>query len=304
MFKRCVIALVVLAFLSASASATVVVASRTNTVFGNKRIVMGTMTISGAPAAAGFAVTASAVGLRKIDKIFAISTTTGYEYSWGWTPSGTGGYMVPMRKGWLDTEQVVIPTVQDSFACARVVDLTTGTDTTLIVIHPVAGPIAQFVTGGCNATTAATRTNAQFTNAGATLYGNMVDTVDTAVKLRAAWLHADTLFFDYNATVGERLAYCGTSLGNMGDLYVPWYDGKMIKVKYMTGAQMYAAGIGGNVGTMYYVKAGTNPAKFVWKKLTGATYPQGATTNGFHATLPNVASSTLTSAVYFIAIGN
>lgn len=299
MLKKILVGVMALSLVASSVFATVTGSSITRTTWGNKRVTMGTLTIAlASPNASGIAVTAKNVGLTSIDELIILQNASYLEYDWTFTKSGSGGYLVPIRRGWLDNEQVVVNTVQDSFACSSVVTMATDADTTVMLISPTVGNLARFVSGGCNATTAATYNDAQFTNAGATLYGNMADTVDTGVLLRARWLHADTVFFDYNADVGSRLAYCGTSLGNMGDLYVPWYDGKMIKVKYMTGAQMYAAGIGGSTGYMMYCKNGTNPAKFVWKDAAGATI-----TNGFHATIPNVATASFTAVVKFIAIG-
>jgi hypothetical protein len=157
---------------------------------------------------------------------------------------------------------------------------------------------------GCSPSTAATYDDVLFTNADATLYGQMSDSTTAGVQLRARVNRADTVFFDYNAAAGDRLSYSGTNLGNMGDLYVPWYDGKMIKVRYQTGAQQYAAGVGAAIGYMMYCKNGAVGAKFVWKKTTGASYPQGACSNGFYAALPNLPTNSITAVVYFIAIGN
>ena len=303
MFKRIALGIVAVALLSSSAMAQVYVSNRTQTTWGNKRVVFGTMLLSGSPTASGFAVTARNVGLTKIDEfIIANKTTTYLEYDWVFNKSGTGGYVAPVRRGWLDYKQVVAPSVQDSFACANIVTLTTDADTTLVLISPVVGPISQFVSGACSPTTAATKDDNQFTNAGGTLFGSIADTLDSQVRLRASWVRADTVFFDYNATAGSRLCYVGTNLGNMGDLYVPWYDGKMIKVTYVAPTSRVAAGIPANTGTLYFCKNGTQPNRFVWKKTTGASLPQGACTNGFYAALPNV-PGTVTGSFYFIAIG-
>jgi hypothetical protein len=239
--------------------------------------------------------------MNVVEQIFIMpNSTSGYEYNWKYT----AGYIVPFRTGWLDNEQAVTSAAADSFICARVVTMATDADTTLLWINPVLGPISRFVSMGCTATTAATYDDQLYTSAnGTTYYAQMGDTIAGQMVLRARVARADTVFFDYNAAKEDRLSYSGTNLGNMGDLYVPWYDGKMIKVRYQTGAQQYAAGVGAAIGYMMYCKNGAAKDKFVWKKTTGASAPQGATSNGFYASHPN-APSGITATLYFIAIGN
>ena len=303
MFKKILVGVVALSLLATSAYATVTISGVKHTTWGNKRVVIGTATITGAPSNAnGYALTPAAIGLEKIESMLLTPYSgSGVDYSWKYT----SGYIVPFRKGWLDFEQVVSATAQDSFKCAAVVTMATDADTTLLWVNPVLGPLSRFVSMGCTGTTAATYDDPIYTNADSTLYAQMGDTIAGQMILRARTERADTVFFDYNASAGDRLAYSGTNLGNMGDLYVPWYDGKMIKVRYRTGAQMYAAGIGAAIGYMMYCKNGEVDNKFVWKKTTGASLPaSGICTNGFYAAQPNLPTNSITAVVYFVAIGN
>ena len=328
MFKKILVGVMALTLLATSAYATVTVSSVKHTSWGDKRVTYGYITITGAPASAGYAVTARKLGLTMIERVILYPDASYPDVSWTYTGGTSGaisssGYLVPMRGGWLDRKQVVLAGTGDSIKVTQMRGdgfATQDAETTICFVSPFSGNLARFhvqlptVATGAAATTGL-QDNIFAATDGVTL-GSVADTGLTtggpilrATNTTAGWYHGDTLYFLPNATdITARLAYSGrTTLGasiaaTYANLYVPFGLGNYIKVVKKSGAELYAA----NAIPVYYVRDGALGSKFVANQYVAATAIRGGKHAGTPIVVDRVPTTTagFTTVLYFMAIGN
>lgn len=118
-------------------------------------------------------------------------------------------------------------------------------DKRLVVISPSGGGPNSFFCSldAQKCVTRATMAESRFFAADGVTGVMMYDTVQTHVGVFGGPTYADTLFFDDDGADKEsRLYYSGTGLGDVGDLYVPYSNGRMIKVSKSTNSALIALG--------------------------------------------------------------
>lgn len=311
MFKKILVGAMALLLIASASLATVTPSGVTKTTWGNKRIAMGTIVITGAPAALGYALTAKAIGLTKISQIYFYPNYSYPDYSWTYSSTGTGGYIVPMRVGWLGKKQILAAGISDTIS---IVSMKPGNwaadaDTATVLIQPVMGSIARFCVPKVIGTTEAHATTYKqdnvFTAGDGLTMGCVSDTgwVHGGPVLRdSGYYNGDTLYFLPAADPEDRLAYSGNNTlgaavaGTYASLYVPFGQGNYIKVDKLTGAALYAAG----ARAVHYAPNGALTAKFLANKTAGPKI------GALPITVDRVptTSNGFTAYLYFIAIGN
>lgn len=314
MFKKLIAAFVVLVFFAGTAMAgTATLTNVTRTTWGNKRIVMGTMTISGAYGASGISCAPSKFGLRVVENVFFMPTVGYTQFNLSWESS-----YVKVDYAEANTNKPATTTVAaaDTFKVKNKALTAADAETLLVTISPLfgCGPYATFVAlGAIQGDTEAKKDYNKFFAADSVtgVFVNDTVTCPQVGLLDASIVNADTVFFDYNtANRGSRLMYSGSNLGNMGDLYVPFRDGNFIKVTKATNSAITVA----VAKPLYFVRADANLDD---DKLQCDVAGAIDNSNGFMADstytslpryrpYPTTMSSTwpITAVVKFIAIGN
>lgn len=314
MFKKLIVALVALSFCASTAMAgTATLSSVTRTTWGNKRVVMGTMTISGAYGASGISCAPSKFGLRVVQNVFFMPTVGYTQYNFSWESS-----YVKVDYAELNTNKPATTTVatSDTFIVKNKALTASDAETLLVTVSPLFGaaPYATLVAlGSVQGDTEAKKNYNKFTASDDATACFMNDTITCPQVgvLDASIVNADTVFFDYNGTDrASRLYYSGTNLGNMGDLYMPFGNGNFIKIAKATNSAITVA----NAKPLYFVRA---DADLGADKLQCDAQGALDNTNGFMADstytslpryrpYPTTMSSTwpITAVVKFIAIGN
>ena len=180
----------------------------------------------------------------------------------------------------------------------------------LLCVMPVPGAsMAQLgILDAMGGTTKAHRAYCFIAAADSATYIAVTDTVESELALLAGPMYGDTLFFDDNATNSyEALFYSGNGLGDMGTLYIPYSNGRVIAVLKKTGAQMYAA----SAVPLYFDEDGGLDDKILAVCTSNAnsdfsadiTYTSLAGYAGKNAILPDNTAITSDITYWFLAIG-
>ena len=305
--KKILLGLVILSLFATNAFAatTVTILKREN--WGASRITYGYVTISATTyTTGGIALTARSIGLDNV-KVFTISdsNTPVYEYQYDYT---NGKLKIYFRKT-SASAPAASPATTDYFTVVD--DNSAATNGKLLAVctnGTGAGPNAYFgYVDGTGVTSAATIAYSRFSAADAATTIAPLDTVNCALMLRANLVNGDTLFFDDDATNAyDRLMYSGTGLGNMGDLYVTFGNGNLLKIAKKTNSQITVAA----ALPLYFDEDATINLKLlsVTDGDANSTFSADPTYTSLpyfnNAALEYTTATAVTATVYFIAVGN
>ena len=307
-----------MAFMCATAyGGTATVSAVTKTTWGNKRVAMGTITITGAYGANGIACTAHSLGLNKVEGVIFMSSGTGDS----WIPKWSGGYItltVPYNSATSFRAATSAIAAGDSFKVHNKALAAADQETCDVYVTVVPGTSGSIAAIGglttVGGTTEGTALYSMFMAADSSTRMILGDTLDHPwVRiLDGTLVNADTLYFDYNGSDRTaRLMYSGTNLSNLGDLYVPYKNGKFIKIAKKTGATLYAAG----AKPVYFVRAQTDYDEHkLWCDATGSIDNlNGFIADSTYTTLPRfrtnyaapyASTESITAVYYYVAVGN
>lgn len=229
MFKKLAIGMLLLAVMSASVEAvTITFTDKEYRIWGNKRVVTGTVTLIGPYSATAFSFSPASIGLGEIEYVFF--TSIGYGTN-TYTPywDGTSGYIHLTENTINEYKPLVTPTSSsDSLDVMVKPFVASDADTSVVFVSMLAGstnPFLGIIGASISPSTSATKWDPYVWMADSiTAIAIIGDTASTYpfTRLRGVLSCADTVFFDYNGTTKtSRLMYSGTGLGNMGDLFIP-----------------------------------------------------------------------------------
>ena len=306
--KKILLGLVILCMFAGNAmavgsSTSVTILKRNNE--GASRVVYGYITYaSESYVTLGMELTPRDLGLDAIRNLTVSgvsSSTIGYNYDY--TNEKIRLYYTENNP----YEPTASPATNDYFIVTD--DNSAATNGKLLVIGATNGGDPYFgYMDATGVTSAATAHYSYFTAADSVTSIGVVDSTRAIFHELGVLIHADTIFFDDNATNSyDRLMYSGTGLGDMGDIYIPFDNGNMIKITKKTNSQITQAAA---LPLYFDENAGLDD------KLLSVTNGNANSTFSCDITytflpqynpvgteeIPNGAS--VTAIVYFMAVGN
>jgi hypothetical protein len=322
MFKKFIVLASLIAFMCANAYGGTVGIYRSPTsiaapwhgTIGNKRIVSGYITLTGAYSSTAFAFTPRKIGLTTVDKIvfipadYAAARFTPYVAA---TPTYIQFYDNRYNSA---KPSVTAPAASDTFRVytKALASATSDAETCNVFVAPVSGQIARFVAPGVTTGLVSTDLLHQsWTYADTTAYaGAVVDSNTSTVFMRVGYKGGDTLFWDYNGTGrGSRFFYTGNVMGSQGTLYVPTGGGHYVKITQASSSSLISKA----AYPVYFIRSAPSIAHKWQCDITGTgTATTGAMVDSTYTSLVQYApvqsvtqtGTNMGTAYYFIAIGN
>ena len=236
--KKILLALVILMFASNSFAADLAVTITKRQNEGASRVTYGYITADEtAYTTGGLSVTARMLGLDNINSLtFGSISSSIYSYLYDYTNSTVLIYETNLAPN----EPVAVSAAADKFNVID--DNSASSNGKLLVISATNKGDPYF--GYMDSTGVASAATSAYPHIAADDSVTIISAVDSTNGLfymRAVLIHADTIFFDDNGTQYNRLLYSGTGLGNMGDLYIPFGDGNLIKIRQKSNSQITQA---------------------------------------------------------------
>jgi hypothetical protein len=313
MFKKILVLASLLAFMCANAyGGTVAITGRHTTTMGDKRVITGTITLSGPYTTTAFAFTPRVIGLTKVDKVvfipvdYAAARFTPYVAA---TPTYIQFYDNRFNSA---KPSLTAPAASDTFRVYTKALTAADAETCNVFVVPTQGQLARFIAPGITTGLVSTDLLHQsWTYADTTAYaGAMGDSSMATIVLRAQYKGGDTLFWDYNGTNrSSRFFYTGNVMGNQGSLYVPTGGGHYVMVARATSSSLISKA----AYPVYFIRSAPSIANKWQCDITGTgSAVTGAMVDSTYTSLVQyapVASLTQTgtsmgNSYYFIAIGN
>ena len=308
--KKILLGLVILMLASNAFAADLAITITKHENWGGSRITYGYITASATTyPSGGFAVSARDLRLSNVNNLtFGSVSSAVYSYAYDYTNGTIQVYYTDNGIG----EPAVSPATADKFNVVN----TSGADSTTGAAEMVwvsTNSSAHAFFGTMKSKTAVTLATVDYCKVLAadsvTALAVNHDTVTTtSVTCYVELAGADTLYFDADGSVGSRLLYSGSGLGDMGDLFVPFDNGNFIKVRKRTSSQIYQA----TARPVYFDSDGTElDMKFVSNNSPNANSTFSVDTD--YSSLPyfnpilgsEIATGTPTTVtVYFVAVGN
>ena len=273
--------------------------------WGGTRVTYGYITyISEVYTTGGNSLTARDLRLDNLKVLtFSSINSAVYSYVYDYTNSTIVVYFTENNPN----EAAASPATSDYFIVTD--DNSADSNGKLLVIGATNGGDGYFgYMDATGVTSAATAYYSLFSAADSTTTIGAVDSTRAIFHELAVLIHADTIFFDDDATNSwDRLMYSGIGLGDMGDIYIPFDDGNFIKIAKKTNSQITQAA----ALPLYYDENGGLDDKLLSTTDGNANSTFSVDRTYTFLTLYNPYGSeeiadgtTVTVTVHFIAIGN
>lgn len=222
---------------NAFATESITITRREN--WGASRVTYGMVQYAAEPyVTGGLTLSASELGLTAV-KSFVVAgiSSSVYSYAYDYTNGTMQIYYTDGGPG----KPAATAATSDYFAVTD--DNDAATNGKLLVVGALTNGGAYFgYMDATGVTSAATAFYSLFSAADSVTTIGAVDSVRASFHELAVLIHADTIFFDDDATLASNaLMYSGIGLGDMGDIYIPFGDGNFIKIAKKTNSQITVA---------------------------------------------------------------
>lgn len=240
MWKKLIFIPFILCLLATNLYAASVVTFEGRSVFGNKFVKWGYITITGSYATGGIALTPSQLELTNVAKLMFFNNPTAafvdYEYAYNYS----GQKMLMFYR----SDKNNLPTGASDNSDKFIVndDNSAASNGKLLVVSVLSGCYGHLERIDNAPTTPAQLKHSWLGAADSSTVIAVLDTIQGVCQLRGKICFGDTLFFDDDASAADsRLMYSGSNLGDLGTIYIPYNDGDFIKVLKKTNVQITAA---------------------------------------------------------------
>ena len=237
--KKILLGLVILCMMVGNAFATESITITRRENWGASRVTYGMVQYVSEPyVTGGLTLSASELGLTAV-KSFVVAgiSSSVYSYAYDYTNGTMQIYYTDGGPG----KPAATAATSDYFAVTD--DNDAATNGKLLVVGALTNGGAYFgYMDATGVTSAATAFYSLFSAADSVTTIGAVDSVRASFHELAVLIHADTIFFDDDATLASNaLMYSGIGLGDMGDIYIPFGDGNFIKIAKKTNSQITVA---------------------------------------------------------------